>query len=267
MNVSKKSEVITRLYQYCQKKGDFNFHNDLVKKISADVGFSNPFDATKIDNKNKLPPMLQKNDTAIIHLGGGNHRFIKGIDSVYHDFEPIQQTVPWHYRKSLLNHFNSSESNILSVANNQRILHHFLFGYDADNNTAITKRPKFYFPHRMKISFPHFFDEKKFFSKTIQIGLTVELHGNIEILEYKNNDCHFSVYQLYYPLLYYYQRKQQTGIKDISGTYVNRQKNASGNSLIRFWRYTFSDMSDIASIKFLKASAYELIENQTKNLS
>lgn len=152
--MNKKNEVLTTLFKSCQQKHDYIFHNDLVKDIARKVGFGNPFDATKIDNKNKLPEILLENDYAVIHLGNGNHQFIKGIEKVYHDFEPIESTLQWNYKKSILNEYNSSESNILSVANNQRILHHFLFGKDTEfEDIDISKRPKTYFPHRTKTSF------------------------------------------------------------------------------------------------------------------
>lgn len=74
------------------------FYNNLVKDICRKVGFGNPFDVTKLDNKAKLPQILLDNDLAIIHLGGGNHQFIKGIDKIFHDFEPIQ-AIEWQYKK------------------------------------------------------------------------------------------------------------------------------------------------------------------------
>ena len=88
---SKKGEVIEKLFKICKKKRNNTFHNDLVKKVCVEVGFGNPFDVTKLDNKSKLPDVLLKNDFAIIHLGNGYHKFIKGINKVYHDFEPVQQ--------------------------------------------------------------------------------------------------------------------------------------------------------------------------------
>ena len=81
--MNKKDEVLTALFKSCQQKNDYIFHNDLVKDIARKVGFGNPFDATKIDNKDKLPEILLENDYAVIHLGNGNHQFIKGIFGVY----------------------------------------------------------------------------------------------------------------------------------------------------------------------------------------
>ena len=53
--MSKKSEVLLELYNICKKRNDFVFDNNLVKNVSRSIGFGNPFDVTKIDNKNKLP--------------------------------------------------------------------------------------------------------------------------------------------------------------------------------------------------------------------
>jgi type I site-specific restriction-modification system R (restriction) subunit len=75
--MSKKDQVLTKLFEICQKRNNYVFDNDLVKDVSKKVGFGNPFDATKIDNKVKLPQVLRDNDFAVIHLGKGRHQFIK----------------------------------------------------------------------------------------------------------------------------------------------------------------------------------------------
>jgi len=187
---SKKITVLTELFEICKQRNDFVFHNDLVKDVCRKHGFGNPFDVTKIDNKNQLPKTLLDNDFALIHLGKGKHQFIKGIHKVFHEFEPIQTTVVWPYKKSLLNEYNTSESNILSVANNQRILHHFLFGKDTEfDSLDITKRPKTYFPHRTKTSFFYSFGKDlqiELKNIQIEIDLTIEFQGTIGIFEAKN---------------------------------------------------------------------------------
>jgi hypothetical protein len=53
--MSKKDQVLTEVFEICQKRNNYVFHNDLVKDVSKKVGFGNPFDVTKIDNKDKLP--------------------------------------------------------------------------------------------------------------------------------------------------------------------------------------------------------------------
>jgi len=265
---SKKDQVIEQLFKICKQKKDFVFHNDLVKDVCKEIGFGNPFDATKLDNKTKLPQILLKNDYAIIHIGSGNHKFIKGIDKVYHNFEPIQEKIDWEYKKSLLNQYNTSESNILSVANNQRILHHFLFGKDTEfDDVDILKRPKTYFPHRTKTSFEYYFGKgTKMELKNIQIevDLTIEFQGNIGVFEGKNGKPDsFSLYQIYHPFLYYYnankQKELEGKIKKIYCVYVVREKGKE-NDTVKLWAYTFENPLDITTIKFIKSASYKLIK-------
>lgn len=171
--MNKKSQVLTEIFELCEKRNDYVFDNDLVETIAKKHSFKNKFDSIKLDSKSLLPEILAKNDYAVIYLGSGNHQFIKGIDKVYHDFEPIQEVLEWRYKKSLLNEYNSSESNILSVANNQRILHNFLFGKDTGfEDIDISKRPKTYFPHRTKTNLNYFIgDELNINLEKIQIDL------------------------------------------------------------------------------------------------
>ncbi|MCL2038993.1 MAG: hypothetical protein FWG85_01020 [Bacteroidetes bacterium] len=264
---SKKNQVIEQLFKLCKQKNDFVFHNDIVKDIARKVGLGNPFDATKLDNKTKLPDILLENDYAIIHLGSGFHKFIKGVNKVYHDFEPIKEQIDWEYKKSLLNQYNTSESNILSVANNQRILHHFLFGKDTEfDNVDILKRPKTYFPHRTKTSFAYYFGkDTKLELKNIQIevDLTIEFQGHIGVFEGKNGiPDSFAVYQIYHPFLYYHNANKSTELKEkinkISCVYVVRESN-NENDTIKLWAYTFENPLDITTIKFVKSVAYKLI--------
>lgn len=264
---SKKDQVIEELFKICKRKNNFVFHNDLVKDVCKKIGFGNPFDVTKLDNKTKLPEILVEHDYGVIHIGSGKHKFIKVIDKVFHDFEKIQKTIDWSYKKSLLNQYNSSESNILSVANNQRILHHFLFGQDTEfDDVDITKRPKTYFPHRTKTSFEYNFGkDAKLEMKNIQIevDLTIEFQGTIGVFEGKNGKPDtFSIYQIYHPFLYYYNANKKTElkgkIKEIYCVYVVREKTKTHDT-IKLWAYTFSNPLDITSIKFIKSAAYNLI--------
>lgn len=268
---STKGQVIEQLFKLCKEKNNYRFHNDIVKQISAQFGFGNPFDVTKLDNKNKLPQVLLDNDYALIHLGNGEHMFVKGIDKFYHDFEPIQTKIEWSYRKSILNQFDASESNILSVANNQRILHHFLFEQDTEfDDVDIIKRPKTYFPHRTKTSFDYTLgdDSTIVHLKNIQIeiDLTIEFQGIVGVFEAKNGKPDsFSVYQLYHPFLYFYNANSDETvhgqIKQIYGVYLVREKSADGD-ILNLWKYTFSRPKDITSIQFVKSASYKLIKEQ-----
>ena len=119
-----KQEVIAEIFKRCKKKKDFTFDNTLVKQVSKEYGFGNPFDVTKLDDTSRFPELLLNEDYFILHLGNGKHKFVKDIRKGFHPFEKISENkiFDWKYRKSLLNEFDTSESNILSVASNQRIL-------------------------------------------------------------------------------------------------------------------------------------------------
>lgn len=265
--MNKKSEVLTEIFRICQNNNNYIFDNDLVKDVSKKIGFGNPFDVTKIDNRSKLPDILLENDFAVIHLGSGRHQFIKGINKVYHNFEAIQKTIDWEYKRSILNQYNTSESNILSVANNQRILHNFLFGNDSEFDLVdIRQRPKTYFPHRTKTSFEYNFGKDitiQLNNIQIEIDLTIEFKGTIAVLEGKNGrPDNFAVYQIYHPFLYYYQANEHSDIKgkikEIFGVYVVKTIENKETKL-KLWSYTFKNPFDITSIKFIKSVCYKLI--------
>jgi len=260
--VSKKNQVLLRLLEWCQANGTNTFHNDLVKVISREVGFGNPFDATKLDNEALLPDELRRLNLAVIHLGKGNHAFVEGTQAVYHAFEPVVNVVDWPYRRSLLNGYNTSESNTLSVANNQRILHDFAFGFDAEfSSDDIARRAKTYFPHRTKRQLTyqigvHSVDD----ILQIEVDLTIEFAGRVAVFEGKNGVPNsFNVFQLYHPFLYYHlanegDERVRGQIRAIEGIYVIR-----GGSTIRLWAYTFARPLDPTSITFVRATAHRLI--------
>lgn len=266
--MGKKQEVLTALFNICEKSGDYKFHNKLVKELCLQIGFGNPFEVTKIDSRKILPEFLQENDVGVLHLGKGYHQFVKGLDLLFYEFEPVQTEIDWQYRRSLLNEYNTSEANALSVANNQRILHHFVFGEDLEfENLEISQRPKTYFPHRTKANLIYQVGETtqlELESVQIEIDLTIEFRGLIVVFEAKNgNPKNFSVYQLYHPFLYYYNAKQKPEmndkIKEIVCIYMTKQK-IKGVTKLRFWKYVFENPNSISSIKLLQSVCYNLIE-------
>lgn len=264
---SLKRQALIEIYRRCQVNGEFEFDNNLVKEVCKEIGFGNPFDATKIDRREVLPLELIEKDIAVIHVGKGKHRFVKGLHIVFHEFEPIKREVDWTYKKSLLNEYNSSEANVLSVANNQRILHSFTFGQDREfEDVDITKRPKTYFPHRTKADLRYNFDvfgEVKLKGIQIEIDLTIEFDGIIAVFEAKNGKPdNFSVYQIYHPFLYYHEVRQKVAmkdkVKDIICVYVVRQKFVEKTTL-KLWKYTFAEPYNLASIKFIDSACYNLV--------
>jgi hypothetical protein len=125
-----KKQIIERIFDLCRRKGSLEFDNDVVKEVLREAGSStNPYDMTKVDDLSKLPEKLVSEGYTVIHLGDGRHKFVKCLDKIYHAFEPIaaSETQDWPYRPSILNDFSVSESSILSLANNHRVLHDFLY--------------------------------------------------------------------------------------------------------------------------------------------
>ena len=73
--VGQKKQVLAEVFTICKNKGDFVFHNELVKDICKKVGFGNPFDVSKLDNstndKTVFPNIMLEEDYFLIHLGEG----------------------------------------------------------------------------------------------------------------------------------------------------------------------------------------------------
>lgn len=263
---SKKHQVLEELFEYCKKRDgenqlSYTFTNEDVKKMSEKIGFGNSFDVTKIDSKEKLPVLLRTEDYGIIHIGKGRHMFVKGIDNLYHSLEPISKEETINQQKSIINNFNTSESNILSVCNNYGILYDFLFG---KKDFETESKPKTYCQHRTKTNLTYKIQQQKVKLENIQIeiDLTIEYQGNIFIFEAKNGKPKsFAIYQLYHPFLYYHNAKNEPQnkelIKKIYCIYVVR-KNENNCDFLKFWKYSFDQNDEMNSIKLLDCKQYNI---------
>ena len=253
-SLNKKQTVITDLYSLCKARGDLDFNNEEVRAASARVGFGNPFDATKLDNSGALPKALVDDDVFIVHLGRGRHRFVSGIAIGYHAFEsiPEERRYQWPYRRSLLNNVNTSESNILSVAYNQRIIHDFLY-------EDIAASPKVYSSNRTHIPLDYHIggDEINVSRVQVEIDFTAEYQGAVTVFEAKNGDpTDFNVFQLFNPFRYYsgLGAAKDIPIVNINGCYLLRQ-----GDRIRLYLYSFDDPRDPGSIQLLHNAEYTLV--------
>lgn len=254
---SKQKRVLTDLFKHCQEIDNYIFHNELVKKISQRYNFSNPFTATKIDHSFQLPRILLENDYFITHLGKGYHQFIKGIANAFHKFEEITDIVDWKYQKSLLNEFDTSESNFISISFNKKIIHDFVY----EDTTA---NPQIYSARRTKSSIDYFIQNEYIQTDKVQIeiDLTTELNGFVTAFEGKNYfRKDFAIYQVFNPFLYFQKLKkeQKVAIKEVNCCYILRKRRKQG-SIIRLYKYTFTDQKQITSIKLLKSRQYNLIQ-------
>ena len=251
-NASRKQAVIARLYADCVAGGSLTFDNDAVRQAAGAVGFGNLFDATKIDHSAGLPAALVDDDAFIVHLGRGRHRFVYGIGAGYHRFEPIpeKRRYQWRYRPSILNNINTSESNILSVGYNQRIIHDFLY-------EDIMAAPKAYGSNRTQIALDYRIGDDVVHAERLQVEIdfTLEYLGAITVFEAKNGEPDdFNVFQLFNPYRYYRQVTEgQPGIA-INCCYLLRQ-----GDRLRLYLYSFADSQRPASIRLERNAEYVLV--------
>ena len=255
--MSKKTDVILSIYDQWKKEKFSTFDNKFVRKVCQNFEFGNHFDVTKIDTSRLLPDELKKEGYFIHHLGSGVHMIIKGFKHAYHRFEYInpEDCVERKYKGSILNEVNSSESNTLSVINNQKILHSFLY---ADEDA----HPKIYNSHRTKTSFDYKIGDElvKLNQIQIEIDMTCEFNGVVTLFEAKGNLIEdFAVYQLFHPFLYYQQlnKRDNLGIIDINCCYVLK-KSFADYILIRMYLYTFTEQAQMSSVKLIKSKEYKL---------
>jgi len=254
-----KQDVITEIFRLCRDKKNFVFDNTLVKQVCKKHGFGNPFDATKLDDTSRFPQILLDEDYFILHLGKGKHKFVKGISNGFHVFERIDSDgiFDWKYRKSILNEFDTSESNILSVASNQRIIHDFIY-------EDIVASPKVYNARRTKMNISYHVGGEEIIASNLQmeIDLTMELGRIVTVFEGKNgfpND--FAIYQLFHPFRYYstLKKERKLEVELITCCYILRKREREG-SILKLYNYTFKDENDLSSIKLLKNAQYNLVK-------
>ena len=252
--LSKKQTVITELYAQCKGRGDLVFDNEEVKAVCARVGFGNPFDVTKLDSSGALPRALADDDVFVVHLGRGRHRFVSGIAVGYHEFESIPEECryQWPYRRSILNNVNTSESNILSVSYNQRIIHDFLY-------EDIAASPKVYSSNRTHIPLDYRIggDEINVSRVQVEIDFTTEYLGAVTVFEAKNGEPpDFNVFQLFNPFRYYsgLGANRDIPMVSINGCYLLRQ-----GYRLRLYLYSFADPHDPGSIQLFRNAEYTLV--------
>jgi hypothetical protein len=262
-NISKK-QIIEAIFYSCKERNNFVFDNNFVKEILRKYkSKTNPYDITKIDSIEKLPDVMLKEDFFIVHLGNGLHKFIKGINKIFHKFEPISENekIIWPYRPSILNDYSISESSVLSLCFNHRIIHDFLY-------QDIVANPKIYNSERKRgVSFTYYLDNLKlsFENLQIEIDLTTEYNGYVTVFEGKNTKNEntwlkdFNIFQLYNPYRYYFElmNSKKLKIEKLTSCYLVRQKNKNA-SIVRLYNYIFEDPRDISTIKIIKKNEYVL---------
>ena len=182
--MSKKREVLARLFLECQSNGEYIIDRKDVRRVCDEVDIGNQFDVTKVDRSSLYPDVMRQGTGYFIaHLGKGRHQFVPNQSLAYHPFEAINQAESgvWEYVPSILNDFDSSEANILSVAYNQLILHDFLYGNRRAN-------PEIYLARRTKFTREYTIDSQPISVTQVQLemDMALEWNGDVTIMEAKN---------------------------------------------------------------------------------
>ncbi|GBC91810.1 hypothetical protein HRbin15_00269 [bacterium HR15] len=191
-SLSRKQQVLQRLFTQCLRSRSMVFSNKDVKQVAAQVGFGNPFDVTKVDTREILPPSIIRRGFCLAHLGQGKHCFIRELKHWYHDFEPIgaDETFEWRYRKSLLNDLDRGEASTLSLVLNQRVLHDFIY-------EDVVASPKVYIPGRTRTDLGYWVGKTFLTAKNqqLEMDLVLEYQGTVTVLEAKNRFVsNFAIY-------------------------------------------------------------------------
>ena len=267
MAKGEKKATLDAILAHLRSRGEKElvFSNRLVKEITGSR-LSNQFDVTKVDTSSKLPETLRREDLFIVHLGGGEHRFVKGIGHGYHLFEdvPPDRVRPWEYVPGLMDGTDKSEAGVLSLAFNQDVIQHFLFG---DRKVQL----KIQLPRRTRDKILNTFEYNV--AKTtvsvnnlqIETDFIVERNGDIAIGEAKYSPKvgffpeDFAVAQVYLPyrrLLKLRERKNWQ--KKARCMFLVHYKPKKTEEAIRIYEYDFDDWRDMASIKLVKNAEYRL---------
>ncbi len=259
--MSKKRAVLAKIFEDCQYRNDYVFHNKYVKQVSEELGFSNQYDATKIDHSSKYPENMQHGKGwFLVHLGKGYHQFIEDQSLGFHNFEPVEETetTDWQYVPSMLNDFDTSEANVLSIAYNQLVLHDFLYGDRRAN-------PQVYLARRTQHTGDYWVNGNRVVTTGVQLemDLVLERDGNVTIFEAKKKfHKDFATYQLFHPYLYFekYRSDGTLRIGDIHCCFLQKN-NVRGLSVLRFHLYRFHNRR-LDSIELIRKKEYMLRETE-----
>ena len=248
------ANIFNKLFSKKPNQNYYTFDNDIVKEESLKVKFSNQFDATKFDSIKLLPPVLREKGYFIIHLGKGEHAFVKGMG--YHVFEPIQETVKWSIKNSIFNKIGRSEASTVSDAFNTKIIHDFIFG-------DIKKELFVHTARRSKTSFDLGFNGDTLHADKLQIEIDgfYESEDIVICVEAKNIDHDdFEIRQVHSTMIYFYNFQREGIIPKnykIRFLFIVRVIGKNEDSF-RIYEYKFEDIKRLESIKLIKNRQYNV---------
>ena len=254
----KKHQVITQLFEGLRaidKRSEvLSFNTDTVREVCTQVSFKNHFDATKYDTYERLPECLKQTGFFIVHLGRGNHAFVKGEG--YHYLEPIEKTEMWKSRGSVLDELGVSEASAISTLYNERVIHHFLFDKADVDLKVHTAR-------RSNASYKFTIGKNDLFADYLQLEIDGFFEGKnlIVPVEMKHGkQTNFEIRQLFTMMKYFelFQKRHKIPSRyRIRYLYVNRVKEPK-MEYFRLYEYRFVNPLDFNSIELVRAVQYNM---------
>jgi len=259
---SSKRKAMTIIFNELKKENPnsnvLRFNNKTVKQLTdgrEDIYFSNQFDATKFESFKKMPEVLQQNGFFIIHLGKGEHAFVKGEG--YHKFEPIpkENIKDWNGSGSFVDSLGNSEAGTVSELFNNALIRDFLFGNENITIDVHTAR-------RSRVSYDVVIGETILHAdkQQIEIDGLFETKDTIAAVEVKNVDHEdFEVRQLF-NILKYFESKKVSPKRISRIVFVVRVRNKKEKKdFFRLYEYKFTDNKRLDSIELVKNAQYNII--------
>ena len=251
---SKKRDSIdilfNTLYKKHQEQKVLLFSNTALKTITQDTKFMNQFDAVKFDSSEKLPGTLKEKGYFIVHLGKGNHAFVKG--NGYHKFESISDIRKIDNKGGLIDKVGQSEAGAISFIYNSGIIQNFLGEKNVQVHTA----------RRSKVSFEFKVNGSVLFADKQQIELDgiFETPGGVIIpVEAKNVEYgDFEIRQIFSMKKYFdvlIKKGSLPNTVKVRLLFLVRLRDRKQNSC-KIYEYKFTDDEDLNSIKFVQAVEY-----------
>ncbi len=260
---SKKRQVIGEIFdglRAIDKRSEvLPFGNDMVKEVSLKYGFKNPFDATKFNSYESLPDSLKREGFFIVHIGHGNHAFVKGVG--FHAFEPIQSIKPWHLSSSVVSKLGDSEADTVSTIYNEKIIHDFLF-------SRVDVNLKIHISRRSKTSFDFWIGKNQLRSDGLQIEMDAlfESEDTIATVEVKNiKHANFEIRQPYSTFRYldrFLRDREIPSNYRLRHLFVIVNKGAR-EEFYRIYEYTFTDWKHMDSIVLVKNAQYNVAKEHS----
>ena len=283
--VSAKKPILDILWDRVKSRGgswEFDGEEDVKAAIAAykaktGVGYRNYADIPKVDFRDDLSDAMKRDDVFIVHLGGGRHRFVRGIEHSYHKLETVTEHHVETYKPSPLDTIErSSEAGDLSRILNLRIFHKFLY-------ESAGKEFRIQLPGRKQHNPPLAYrigPDIEIQTKKLQLEMDFVAEAEMAdhpldlcIAEAKSvRDDNFNIAQLYVPFRVLLERTREAAFKvRIRSLFIQTvsrrfaKENEEGvppgwHRVARLYEYSFDQEDDLASIHHERSAEYVMVK-------